>query len=89
MDNLTTQLCITSAIREIEKHCKTSPNIVSLKHVAESIQEQEKYAELGRAAEKARNNQCPFMGKYDFMSKTCKRCIIRDYCQKRAELLGE
>jgi hypothetical protein len=46
-----------------------------------------KYAELGRSAEKARNNKCPFMGKYDFMSKTCKRCIIRDYCQKRAELL--
>jgi hypothetical protein len=88
MDNLTTQLCIKSAIREIEKHCKTSPNVVSLKHVAESIREQEKYAELGRLVAESPDGVC-HKTHYNEKWSGCRQCRSLKACQKRAELLGE
>lgn len=63
---------------------------VKLLHdVAAFIESQTRDAELGRAAEKAIKSQCPFVGKYDFMSKTCNRCILKDYCRLRAGKGGE
>lgn len=53
------------------------------------IESQKSDAELGRAAVEAIKNQCPFVGKYDIMSKTCKRCILKDYCRLRAGKGGE
>lgn len=81
--------CILRLLQCIDTKCDPSEDGRRIEIVKDFIEQQEKYAELGRLALKLGNDYCD----HTFNDGYCNRCdcgiTMTNFCQKRAELLAE
>jgi hypothetical protein len=74
-------------IKSISEKEDADAYINANRDIADLIEQQYQYAELGRLAIECVDN-CGYKYNFDQIKDECDNCCFEELCQKRAELLG-